>query len=71
MVFFSFPTMGITHFFIGTQSTTERVEEKNKRTNTGLSQLQAQEGESLRDTFVQLSVHLQGIAGVHFVWNFY
>ena len=50
------------------QNTTERVEE---RTNTGLGQLQRQEGESLCDTFVQLSVHLQALALVHFVRNFY
>ena len=31
-----FPTRSITHFFTGTQNTTKRVEEKNKRTNTGL-----------------------------------
>ena len=36
-----FPTLGITHFFTDTQNTTERVEEKNKRTNTDLGQLQA------------------------------
>ena len=41
--FYSFPTRDITHFFTDTQSTTERVEEKNKRTNTDLGQLQAQE----------------------------
>ena len=34
----------ITHFFTATQNTTERVEEKNKWTNAGLNQLQAQEG---------------------------
>ena len=44
---------------------------KNKRTNTGLGQLQAQEGGSVCDTFVQLSVHLQAIAGVYFARNFY
>ena len=32
-------------------------EKKNKRTNTGLGQLQAQEEESLCDTFMQLFVH--------------
>ena len=42
-VFFSFPTRGITHFITDTQSSTERVEKKNKRTNTDLGQLQAQE----------------------------
>ena len=61
--FFSSPTRGITHFFMDTQNTTERMEEKNKRTNTDLGQLQLQEGGSLRDTFVQLSEHLQAIAG--------
>ena len=35
-----FPTRRITHFFTATQNTTERVEEKNKRTNTDLGQLQ-------------------------------
>ena len=38
------------HFFTDTQSTTERVEEKNKRTNTDLGQLQVQEGK-VCDTF--------------------
>ena len=47
------------------------MEEKNKRTNTDLDQLQAQEGGSLCDTFVQLSLHLQAIAGVYFAWNFH
>ena len=42
----------ITHFITATQNTTERVEEKIKRTNTGLGQLQGQERGSLRDTFV-------------------
>ena len=45
--FFSSPTRGITHFFTDTQNTTERVEEKNKRTNTELDQLQEQERGSL------------------------
>ena len=63
VVFVSSLTRGITHFFMDTQNTTERVEEKNKQTNTDLGQLQAQEGGSLCDTFVQLSVHLQAIAG--------
>ena len=49
----------------------QKVEEKNKRTNTGLGQLQVQEEGSLCDTFVQLSVHLQAIAGVYFARNFY
>ena len=39
------------------------MEEKNKRTNTGLGQLQEQKGGSLCDTFVQLSKHLQAITG--------
>ena len=37
---FSFPTRGITHFFMATQNTTERVEEKeqtNKQTQTWVS----------------------------------
>ena len=62
--FFSSPTRGITYFFTNTQNTTERVKE-NKRTNTGMGQLQVQEGGSLYDTFVQLSVHLQSIAGMY------
>ena len=62
---------GQTHFFTATQNTTERMEEKNKRTNIGLCQLQAQEGGSPCDNFVQLSVHLQAIAGVYFARNFY
>ena len=37
--------------------------------NTDLVQLQAQEGGSLGDTFVQLSVHLRAIAGVYFARN--
>ena len=41
---FSFSTSGISHFFPDTQNTTEKVEEKNKRTSTDLGQLQAQEG---------------------------
>ena len=41
-----------------TLNTTERVEEKNKRTNMNFGQLQVQEGGSLCDTFVQLSMHL-------------
>ena len=65
-----FPTRGITHFFTATQNTTERVKVKNKRRNTGLGQLQALEGLSLCDTFVQLSVHLQAITGVYFSQNF-
>ena len=48
-LFFSSPTRGITHFFMDTQNTTERVEEKDKRTNTGLGELQALEGGSLCD----------------------
>ena len=56
--FFLFPSRGITHFFTDTQNTTKRVEEKNKQTSMGLGQLQVQEGGSLWDTFVQLSVHL-------------
>ena len=36
---------------MGTQNTTEKVEEKNKRTNTDLSQLQAQESESRHSSF--------------------
>ena len=43
--FFSSLAGGISHSFTDTQSTTERVEEKNKRTNTDLGQLQVQEGE--------------------------
>ena len=43
---------GTTHFFTDTRSTSESVEEKNKQTITGLSQLQAQEGASLCNTFV-------------------
>ena len=39
------------------------VEEKNKRTNADLGQFQAREG--VCDPFVQLSVHLQAIAGVY------
>ena len=66
-----FPTRGITYFFTDTQNTTERVEEKNKQTNMNLGQLQVQEGGSLCDTFVQLSVHLQAIAGMYFVQNFH
>ena len=57
-------TRGITHFFTETQNTIERVEEKNKRTNTDLGQLQAQE-EGVCDTFVRLFVHFQVIAGVY------
>ena len=41
------------------QNKTKSVEEKNKRTNTGLGQLQVQEGGSLGDTFMQLSVDLR------------
>ena len=66
-----FPTRDITHFFTDTQNTTERVEEKNKWTNTDLGQLQVQEGGSLWDNFVQLSKHYQAIMGVNFVWNFH
>ena len=51
-----------------TQNTTERVERKEKTRTLG--QLQAQE-EEVCDTFVQLSVHLQAIAGVYFAWNFH
>ena len=50
------PTRGITHFFTDTQNTTEKIEEKNKRTNTDLGQLQAQEGLSLCDTFCTFCV---------------
>ena len=57
MVIYWFPTRGITHFFTDTQNTTERVEEKNKRTNTDLGQLQVQE-DGVCDTVVQLSVNL-------------
>ena len=39
LIFFLFSTRGITHFFTNTQNITERVEEKNKRTNTDLRQL--------------------------------
>ena len=45
------------------------MEEKNKRTNTGLVQLRAQEGGSLCDTFVKL--HLLAIAGMYTVRNFH
>ena len=45
---FSFPTWGITYFFTDTRNTTERVEEKNKWTNTDLGQLQAQEREFVK-----------------------
>ena len=56
MWFLSPPSRGITHFFTATQSTTERVEEKNKRTNTDLGQLQAQERVSLwHCTFCELT----------------
>ena len=44
---------------------------KNKRTNTDSGQLQVQEGGSLCGNFVELSVHLQAIAGVYFVLNFH
>ena len=54
------------HFFTDTQNTTERVEEKNKRTNTDLGQLQARE-KGVCDTFVQLSMHSQAMTGVY--WN--
>ena len=40
------------------------MEEKNKRTNTDLGLLQAQV-EGVFDTFLQLSMHLQAIAGVY------
>ena len=43
---------------------------KKEQTHADLGQLQAQEGGSLCDTFVQLSVHLQAIAGVYFARNF-
>ena len=59
------------NFITDTQNTTESVEEKNKITNTDLGQLQVQKGGSLCDTFVQLSVHLQAIAGVYFAQNFH
>ena len=48
--FFSSLTRGISHFFTNTQNpkyTTERVEEKKKKTITGLGYLQAQEGRRL------------------------
>ena len=38
-----FLARGISHFFTDTQSTTEKVEEKNKQTNTDLGHLQVQE----------------------------
>ena len=44
----------ITHFITDTQITTERVEEKDKRTNTDLGQLQAQE-EKICDTVHSVS----------------
>ena len=44
---------------------------KNKRTNTGLGKLQAQEGGSQCSTLERLSVHLQAIADVYFVRNIY
>ena len=66
--FFSSSTRGTTHFLTDAQNTAERVQEKNKRTNTDLGQLQAQEG-GVCDTFVLLSVHLQAFAGVYFVRN--
>ena len=45
--------------------------DQNKRTNTGLGPLQALEGGSQSDTFVQLSVYLKTIVGVYFARNFY
>ena len=50
LVVFLISGLGYFTFFTDTQSTTKRVEEKNKRTNTDLGQLQAQEGE-VCDTF--------------------
>ena len=48
VVVFLISDRGYLTFFTDTQSTTERVEEKNKPTNTDLGQLQAQErGKSL------------------------
>ena len=44
---------------------------KNKQSNTGLGQLQVQGGGNLGKIFVQLSVHLQTIAGMYFARNFY
>ena len=51
--FFSSLAWDISHSFTHTQSTTERVEEKNKRLNTDWGLLQAQEGE-VRDTYCAL-----------------
>ena len=70
VVFYSFPTKGITHFFTDTQSTTERLGEKNKRINTDLGRLQAQE----RGICVPLLCSFLCICrleGMYFAQNFY
>ena len=46
-----FLTRGITHFITDTQSSTERVREKEQTNKHGLGQLQAQERWGLYDTF--------------------
>ena len=55
LVVFLISGRGYFTFFTDTESTTERVEEKNKRTNTDLGQLQAQES-GVCETFLSLEI---------------
>ena len=65
-----FPTRGITHFFYRLRKAHTREWKKEQSNKHGLGSAPgARKG--VCDTFAQLSAHLQTIAGVSFVQNFY
>ena len=62
---------GALHISLQIRKTQPRRWKKEQTNKHVLGQLQAQEAGSLCDTFVQLSVHLQAMAGRVLARNFY